>query len=340
MRPARRFAMNSAFSFLLLSTWTPSIYAAPSPPGGASNVTCITETWSLNSLGQTPCLVGADLGAACSPIGIPPLDAPNTYFPSNPPSACECSTVFYALISACSLCQGNPTITTWNLFSVNCTKTSLASFPQAIPPGTSVPQWAYQDISGNQVFNETSAIITGDQPESSAGSAAPTQTKPPATSQSLITSQISTSGFGGPSSSSTSPSSKSVNIGAIVGGVVGGIAGLTAIVVLILFLMRKRRAPVLVTPARPPLPEKAGGLQSYDSTIKKNNSQSRRQVAFQSRRGPSRQRSTPGSDTMSSNGRSNASSPPAMSPTSARSGGPAALPDYMRPAGYTGAAEL
>lgn len=131
-----------------------------------------------------------------------------------------------------------------------------------------------------------------DQPESSAGSAAPTQTKPPATSQSLITSQISTSGFGGPSSSSTSPSSKSVNVGAIVGGVVGGIAGLTAIVVLILFLMRKRRAPVMVTPARPPLPEKAGGLQSYDSTIKKNNSQSRRQVAFQSRRGLSRQRST------------------------------------------------
>lgn len=53
--------------------------------------------------------------------------------------------------AACSLCQGNPTITTWNLFSVNCTKTSLARLVWSGRPDRpySVPNNSLQFPSGD-----------------------------------------------------------------------------------------------------------------------------------------------------------------------------------------------
>ncbi|KAJ3851630.1 hypothetical protein EV368DRAFT_83341 [Lentinula lateritia] len=94
------------------------------------------------------------------------------------------------------------------------------------PGGTAVPDWAYQDVSGTDAFNETLAadVATTDHSESISS------TSPSSTSTTSPT-----------SSSVGVPSDKGSRTAIIVGGVIGGLIGLSLLAVVILFFIRRRR---------------------------------------------------------------------------------------------------
>lgn len=207
-----------------------------------TTASCLSQfNWMDNSKNQNPCLVAAYVQGECSggQFTVDQLD-PNTHYvgpyvdEANP---CECSTVTYSLISACSICQ-NRTYIAWSSWSTNCS-TVYPGYPESIPTGTAIPQWAYQDVVTTDDFNVTLAQAVGDSPESTATTA-------PATATSVSTTTgVVASLTAAPSSSTTSlsqPSSKSTNTSAIVGGAVGGVVGLAAIAGLATwFFLRRRR---------------------------------------------------------------------------------------------------
>ncbi|KAF8497750.1 hypothetical protein F5888DRAFT_1694492, partial [Russula emetica] len=64
-----------------------------------------------------------------------------------------CSTIGYSLLSACDGCQGSDWIS-WTKYAYNCTKTMPpSSFPNPIPAGTRLPQWALLDITNENNYN-------------------------------------------------------------------------------------------------------------------------------------------------------------------------------------------
>lgn len=107
------------------------------------------------------------LSATCSSSAnwtVDPLsgDPRATY---NPPSGqlinqCQCTTVLYSLLQACSTCQGCSTLS-WSAWSSPCPSNYIGkTYPYAIPSGTQIPGWAYLDVtaSGNgSGWNETAA---------------------------------------------------------------------------------------------------------------------------------------------------------------------------------------
>ncbi|KIJ36217.1 hypothetical protein M422DRAFT_261547 [Sphaerobolus stellatus SS14] len=124
----------------------------------AVNVTasCVADSnvgWTLNSKGESPCKVAAQLQAAChngsfalAPLGFeyqypgPPIGGSNEY---------ACSTVTFSLMAACADCQkGFPE--TWSVWKTNCTpgEIGLQTFPKGIPMNVSIPTWAFLDVTG------------------------------------------------------------------------------------------------------------------------------------------------------------------------------------------------
>ncbi|KIJ16760.1 hypothetical protein PAXINDRAFT_168244 [Paxillus involutus ATCC 200175] len=211
-----------------------------------SDAVCLSSfNWMDNSKGQNPCLITAYLQGACNG-GQFQVDAlPSGSFYVGPTAAeqnpCQCSTVTYATISACALCQ-NQTYTSWSSWDFNCTTVYPLVFPVDIPSGTAIPAWAYQNVVTSDLFNATLAETTGDNPESTATHVQSTG------SAVTSTSAVSASLTGSPSviatPTSTSSSSKS-NTGAIAGGVVGGVIALAAIVGVISYLaLKKKRSRV------------------------------------------------------------------------------------------------
>ncbi|KZT31698.1 hypothetical protein SISSUDRAFT_1133532 [Sistotremastrum suecicum HHB10207 ss-3] len=187
--------------------------------------------WAFNSLNQSACVIASYLGEVCTP-GTPwPVtsldsDANQVYTTSRDPTKCECSSVMFALLAACTACQ-NHSISQfqWNTYSKNCTSVSEASFPFNIPNITAVPHWAYQDVaSSKNTFNLSIAEALGDTDTAESSGI----NSPPATSTALQTS----------TSTSTSPSTPSTNSsgtltdtnqhhvapvsGAVAGGVIAG----------------------------------------------------------------------------------------------------------------------
>ncbi|KAI6005670.1 hypothetical protein EDD15DRAFT_661020 [Pisolithus albus] len=212
-----------------------------------TTASCLSQfSWMDNSKNQNPCLIAAYVQGACSggQFTVDPL-AVNTHYVGpyvDEANACECNTVTYSLVSACAICQ-NRTYIAWSSWATNCS-TVYTGYPENVPSGTAIPQWAYQDVSSTDDFNATLAELTGDSPESTAAVSQSTAT-------SLPTSTTSTSAIASVTpapSLSTTPSpqsaSKSSNTGAIVGGAVGGVVGLAAIVGLAtwLFLRHRRKA--------------------------------------------------------------------------------------------------
>lgn len=197
----------------------------------SSNATCLGQfNWMNNSRQQNPCLVAAYLQGACNG-GDFTVDAlqPSTHY-TGPTQAqansCQCSSVTYSLISACAICQ-NRTYIDWSSWDTNCSTVYPKVFPDNIPTGTTVPAWAYLDVTASDTFNVTAAQGIGDSPESTA---VPTQT----TATALPSS---TAASGSPTSSSHTS-----HTGAIAGGVVGGVVGLAAVAgVIIFFALRRRR---------------------------------------------------------------------------------------------------
>ncbi|KAG2041609.1 hypothetical protein BDR03DRAFT_1006809 [Suillus americanus] len=209
-----------------------------------SNVTCLSSFgWMDNSLGQGPCVVASYLESVCGAIEFTPLP-PGYYYTG--PSAATANTC-------------NRTYLDWSSWSSSCPQISIREYPNDIPAGTKVPNWAYLNVTGT--FNPVLAQSNGDLPESTATSV-PTVTVIHSTtisaslttvsaslttlSASLTTLSLSTaltSSSGAATGSSTTPASDSTssNVGAIAGGVVGGISGAAAIVGLATWYFVKRR---------------------------------------------------------------------------------------------------
>ncbi|KAI9452879.1 hypothetical protein BJY52DRAFT_892388 [Lactarius psammicola] len=227
--------------------------------------------WTFNTLGQNACTVAAYLMSTCNEGAFTINALQPGYWYAGPSSdadrvnLCKCNMVAYNLISACDACQGS-TWTTWSEYSFNCTRTlPPATFPNAVPPDTRVPQWALVDNTVRSLirtfpkpslasapllpqleglWNVTKAYIAGDTPEiepgsligtSASGSVSPTSS----TSQSGVSS---TSSSTASSPSSSSSGSKS-NTGAIAGGVAGGVVALAALGGLLFYFLRRRPRP-------------------------------------------------------------------------------------------------
>ncbi|KDQ13389.1 hypothetical protein BOTBODRAFT_374261 [Botryobasidium botryosum FD-172 SS1] len=91
-----------------------------------STVTCDASSggWIYNSLGQTPCLIFADMYPSCTEksIVVPGLNEsdPNaSYGAPETDLECLCNTVAYDLISACAFCQHKPFLT-WSQWTACC----------------------------------------------------------------------------------------------------------------------------------------------------------------------------------------------------------------------------
>ncbi|KAI9571570.1 hypothetical protein HD554DRAFT_2168839 [Boletus coccyginus] len=209
----------------------------------SSTAVCLSSfDWMSNSKGQNPCVVSAYLEGACygGPYTIKPLPAAGYYYPgpyANDSNPCQCSSVTYNTMSACSLCQ-NGTAISWSVWDTNCTTVYPGVFPLDVPTGTAVPQWAFQDVTTSDLFSVTLAQSVGDSPESTAlNNAKSTGSVYPTDASASLTASPSPTGTGTASSGSSSSTA------AIVGGVVGGVVGLALIAgVVVFFVMKKKRS--------------------------------------------------------------------------------------------------
>ncbi|KAJ3919988.1 hypothetical protein F5877DRAFT_77540 [Lentinula edodes] len=179
-----------------------------------------------NSLGQNPCDIAERLNSVCSTSNgsyFVELTSDDEYtLSSEDQNPCLCTSVVYNLVSMCRLCQteNGKIYPTWSQWTTNCSSLNAG------PGGTAVPDWAYQDVSGTDAFNETLAanVATTNHSESSSS------TSPSSTSTTSPT-----------SSSVGVPSDKGNRTAIIVGGVIGGLVGLALLAVVILFFIRRRR---------------------------------------------------------------------------------------------------
>ncbi|KAG8932158.1 hypothetical protein FRC02_001575 [Tulasnella sp. 418] len=164
---------------------------------------------------------------------------------------CQCSSVTYQLISACAACQDETWIP-WSRWRFNCTdlNTSVGYWPLDLPPGTSVPAWAYMDPRSGDTFNVTVARTLIDVPESTyiGYPTAPISIVPSTTSQRPF---VSTFTLLPSSSASPSGGGGSSNTGPIVGGVVGGVAVIAFVVGLFVYLWKKRHEGPVISPVSP-----------------------------------------------------------------------------------------
>lgn len=197
-------------------------------------------SWSFNSLGQSPCEVASFLQGICDDgvFTIPALLPGDSYVgPTGPTDAsdlCKCNTVVYSLMSACDACQ-DALWFSWNMWSHNCSSLDpVTTFSNLIPNGTSVPAWAFLDVTkGTGFWNPVLSYQVGDSPEvtaSESGSLSPLPT--PTTTQTAVP------GLTSDQAHFTSKSHHSNKTAAIVGGILGGIA--FVVLSMGLFLWRQR----------------------------------------------------------------------------------------------------
>ncbi|KAH9028993.1 hypothetical protein EDB85DRAFT_1892267 [Lactarius pseudohatsudake] len=78
--------------------------------------------------------------------------------------SCWCNTVAFSLISACSECQGGQSLL-WSEYYQNCARIlEPSTFPNPVPAGTRVPQWALVDITlANDWSPSTAQLVGGKQ---------------------------------------------------------------------------------------------------------------------------------------------------------------------------------
>ncbi|KAH9026643.1 hypothetical protein EDB84DRAFT_336053 [Lactarius hengduanensis] len=221
--------------------------------------------WTSNDLHQSVCMVAAYMLATCSG-GVFTLDTASSatayYTGGNSVFGCGCNVIAYNLLSACDACQGAEAFT-WSVYSTECTNTpTFLTFPNPVPSGTSVPQWALMDSILKNFWNSTEAYLIHQNgaapdlepgssvsaPESDSGSVSLTSSASSSeashissTSPSGVSPTSSTSSSGGPSLPS-SPGTGS-NSAAIAGGVVGasGVVALAVIGTFLFYSLRKRQ---------------------------------------------------------------------------------------------------
>ncbi|KAH8979745.1 hypothetical protein EDB92DRAFT_1820817 [Lactarius akahatsu] len=196
--------------------------------------------WTFNTLGQV--------------FTIDELQPGNSYTGSDSVDDCQCNIVTYNLLSVCDACQG-AYWSNWSDYSLDCTSgLSPFKFPNPVPPGTRVPQWALLDSTVR------SPICTFPKP-SLAGApffrsreiGIPPRLFPEIEPGSFISTPASGSEIFAPSdpppedlSPLPSESESGPNTGAIAGGISGGVVALAALGALLFYFLRKRqrsRAP-------------------------------------------------------------------------------------------------
>ncbi|KAI0250842.1 hypothetical protein BJV78DRAFT_1361936 [Lactifluus subvellereus] len=200
---------------------------------------CIPQwQWTSNSLGQNACTVAAYLMGTCNrgAYTVPPLEPGESYSgPSGDDDGnlCKCSTVAYSLLSACDACQQETWID-WSEYSTNCTRTmNVSSFPNPVPSGTRVPQWALLDVTLENSWNNDKSFAVGDSLEIAPG----TVISP---SNASSTSPTPTPTL--PTPSPTPTQSSSLNAGAIAVGVFSGVAAIAVAGLAIFFWLRRKRS--------------------------------------------------------------------------------------------------
>ncbi|KAF8921099.1 hypothetical protein CPB85DRAFT_304449 [Mucidula mucida] len=135
---------------LALATILASLVVQAGAQSGVVPATCpANEEWAYNSANQSVCAVASNLAAVCNPqqiYTIPALSrSGDVYGGPLKGDECRCNSVFYSLLSACGFCQGYHYIK-WSLFIRNCTDPKVGSYPEDIPQGTAVFDWAYDDV--------------------------------------------------------------------------------------------------------------------------------------------------------------------------------------------------
>ncbi|KAJ8590936.1 hypothetical protein M405DRAFT_815236 [Rhizopogon salebrosus TDB-379] len=185
---------------------------------------CTQANWSLNTAGQSPCVVVQLVDNACKNTydTITPPSSENSFVPAGSNvTTCTCSWASYNLLSACMFCaSGSPTLVSWDQWIVNCgNMTSTTYFPPETASNLSIPYYASYNPNNytNRTFSETVAV-------GFANAGFPELNGNPISSSS-----------GSSSSSSTTP------VGAIAGGVVGGVILLFLFCGFFLFLFCRRR---------------------------------------------------------------------------------------------------
>ncbi|KAI9508314.1 hypothetical protein F5148DRAFT_1284250 [Russula earlei] len=127
--------------------------------------------WTYNSLNQTPCETAAYLAAECNngQFLIPQLASGNHYTGpsgSDATDMCECNSVFYSLLSACSGCQKGIWIP-YGQWSENCSAVEpVSTYPRKISSATLVSAWAFLNVSDSQPWDNVTACAFGRNPES------------------------------------------------------------------------------------------------------------------------------------------------------------------------------
>jgi len=140
-----------------------SIFRFKSSLAQTTSASCITGfEWTLNNLQQSPCLVAAILGHQCAPdtaFNVPEIVSGQRYLPPSGQQAnsCECSSIYFSLLSACAICQGSSlgTFTSWTQACPQ-SNVSLETYPMTTPNGTRIPPWAYLPLS-NGAFDVLAA---------------------------------------------------------------------------------------------------------------------------------------------------------------------------------------
>ncbi|KAG1743025.1 hypothetical protein EDB19DRAFT_1699265 [Suillus lakei] len=260
-------------------SWIAALVAAAAALQGTlaqivSNITCLDAfDWMNNAHAQDPCLVAAYLGSPCNAgnFEIDPIPVGAQYVgPSlNGANPCQCNTITYSLTSACGVCQGG-TAVSWSSWKFNCSTSFIQLYPETIPTGTSIQNWAYLDVVTSNSFNITAVGRNGDLPESNATN--PLSTSIPTSTTSSVSStaapsKVSSMTTSGTSTGSSTPTSSSLNVGATVGGVIGGVVGVGAVASLAawFFIRRRRsRAAGALVPAFNNQPEITQPLRTYD----------------------------------------------------------------------------
>ncbi|KIJ35818.1 hypothetical protein M422DRAFT_261771 [Sphaerobolus stellatus SS14] len=201
----------------------------PDQPAECTNT---TTNWTFNQKGVPPCDLAVSIDHLCFPneTAYPFLlnltdpssnsyGGPSTSFSNK----CDCSTVQYALLSACAFCQ-NGMIGLWGEWSSDCAPAdiSITRFPLGFN-GTDIPIWAFVNVTeDNQWLPSKGKLLAGTASDlttnpTTSTTSSTVKLSPTTTSSSPVhTTETTSSAFEGRKS----------HKGAIAGGVCGAIAGL------------------------------------------------------------------------------------------------------------------
>jgi hypothetical protein len=122
----------------------------------------------------------------------------------------------------------------WSTWSRNCTTVSIAKYPRLIPDGTTVPAWAYLNITESDIFNPADAIALLSSPEST-----PAVLTPSATSTNTTTTETA-SIISSASSDATSTGDPPDPLPAVIGSVVGCVVAIGVLGLIAFFVLKRK----------------------------------------------------------------------------------------------------